>query len=52
MAKQYGKGSSRRQEDARKVRENWDGIKGFKQRKRELRERDEESEQEQDTAKN
>jgi hypothetical protein len=28
--KTYGKGSARRQEDARKVRANWDGIKWHK----------------------
>lgn len=26
----YGKGSKRRKEDLKKVRKNWDGIKGFK----------------------
>jgi len=28
--KQYGKGSSRRKEDIKKVRDNWDNIKGMK----------------------
>lgn len=40
MSKQYGKGSNRRKEDARKVRENWDSIKGFRKMRAQLKERD------------
>ena len=31
--KKYGKGSGRRRENPKKVRQNWDDIKGFKKSK-------------------
>ena len=44
MSKQYGKGSNRRKEDARKVRDNWDSIKGFRKMRAQLKERKNENE--------